>query len=225
MNQPDIVTPTRLRTPKSAAIAGILFSVLLTTAFWLLRLYVPTDPHETGDWLESGSRGYIVIALNLIPVAGISFLWFIGVLRDRLGAAEDRFFATVLFGSGLLMLSTLFITAAMAGGLIAAFASQPEAVLNSAAFHFARAATYSVMNVYTVKMAGVFMISTSTIIAFTEIVPRWIAFIGYALALLIFFGGWYFERAFVCFPAWVFLISAYILTENAFRARSTRGAG
>ena len=29
--------------------------------------------------------------IELLPVAGIAFLWFIGVLRDRLGAKEDRF--------------------------------------------------------------------------------------------------------------------------------------
>ena len=44
--------------------------------------------------------------MNLIPFAGIAFLWFIGVLRDRLGEQEDRFFATVFFGSGLLFLGS-----------------------------------------------------------------------------------------------------------------------
>jgi hypothetical protein len=39
-------------------------------------------------------------------------LWFIGVLRDRLGQLEDRFFATVFFGSGLLFLAMLFTSAA-----------------------------------------------------------------------------------------------------------------
>jgi hypothetical protein len=38
----------------------------------------------------------VAIGLNLIPFAGIAFLWFIGVIRDRIGAHEDRFFATVL---------------------------------------------------------------------------------------------------------------------------------
>lgn len=46
--------------------------------------------------------------MKLVPFAGIAFLWFIGVLRDRLGQLEDRFFATVLFGSGPLFLGTLF---------------------------------------------------------------------------------------------------------------------
>ena len=57
----------------------------------------------------------MALALNLVPFAGIAFLWFIGVLRDRLGKAEDRFFATVFFGSGLLYLGMLFSAAALIG--------------------------------------------------------------------------------------------------------------
>ena len=48
-------------------------------------------------------------------LCGIAFLWFIGVLRDRLGAQEDQFFATVFFGSGLLFLAMLFTAAAIIG--------------------------------------------------------------------------------------------------------------
>src|SRR5262245_49383674 len=97
------VTNTNLRTPKPAAIAGIVFSILLLTAFGLLRLSVPADPLAPSTWVSlSGTT--ITLASNLIPVAGIAFLWFIGVLRDRLGQREDRFFATVFLGSGLLFL-------------------------------------------------------------------------------------------------------------------------
>jgi hypothetical protein len=106
-----------LRTPRAAAIAGLLFSVLLLSAFLLLRISVPADPRETGAWLRSDA-GTVGLALNLIPFAGIAFLWFIGVLRDRLGELEDRFFATVFFGSGLVFLATLFVTAALAGGML-----------------------------------------------------------------------------------------------------------
>ncbi|KAF0961121.1 hypothetical protein MLGJGCBP_05780 [Rhodococcus sp. T7] len=51
----------------------------------------------------------IAAALFLAPIAGIAFLRFIGVLRDRFGDLEDRFFATVFLGSGL----------PFAGGLLA----------------------------------------------------------------------------------------------------------
>ena len=48
------------------------------------------------------------MGLYLVPFAGIAFLWFIGVVRDRIGEREDKFFATVFFGSGLLFVAMLF---------------------------------------------------------------------------------------------------------------------
>src|SRR6516164_9680241 len=72
-----------LKTPKAAAVAGVLFSALLIAALWLLRTSIPADPLESGAWITTGA-GNIALALNLIPFAGIAFLWFIGVLRDRL---------------------------------------------------------------------------------------------------------------------------------------------
>ena len=59
-----------------------------------------------------------MVALYLVPFAGLAFLWFIGAVRDRIGAAEDRFFATVFLGTGLLFVAMLFIAAALAGGLL-----------------------------------------------------------------------------------------------------------
>ena len=124
------------------------------------------------------------MALNLVPFAGIAFLWFIGVLRDRLGQREDRFFATVFFGSGLLFLAMLFVASAMVGALILVFAEQPDELVKAAAFRFARATIYSLINIYMIKMAAVFIIVTSTIGLRTAVFPRWMAFVGYGLALV-----------------------------------------
>jgi hypothetical protein len=73
-----------------------------------------------------------------VPFAGIAFLWFIGVLRDRLGEREDRFFATVFLGSGLLFPAMLFASATVAGGIIIAYAARPQGLLDSPTFTFAR---------------------------------------------------------------------------------------
>ena len=118
-----------LRTPRAAAVEGIIFSVLLIAALVLLRISVPANPAVPGAWLtDSRHRAQVAIALNLVPFAGIAFLWFIGVLRDRIGDREDRFFATVFLGSGLLFVAMIFAAAAIAGGLIAeASSSRPGA--------------------------------------------------------------------------------------------------
>src|SRR5580658_404712 len=115
-----------LRTSRGAAVAGIIFAVFLITALVLLRVSVPARPGVPGAWLtDSRRRAAVAIALNLVPFAGIAFLWFIGVLRDRIGEREDRFFATVFLGSGLLFVAMMFAAAAIAGGLIADEGSTP----------------------------------------------------------------------------------------------------
>jgi len=201
------------KTPKAAAIAGILFALLLIVVFALLRLSVPADPHEPGSWLRRDSEA-VALALNLVPFAGIAFLWFIGVLRDRLGKAEDRFFATVFFGSGLLYLGMLFSAAALIGGLIMAFAAQPKELIDSATFHFARAAAYNIVNIYLAKMASVFMMTTSTVALYTGLTPRWLAYLGYAMSLLLLFGSYSISWGFIVFPLWVLLTSIHILFDK-----------
>ena len=88
----------KLKTPRAAAIAGILFALLFGAGLVLIRLSVPADQAADSAWLDTNSRT-LALALNLAPYAGIAFLWFIGVIRDRLGDLEDRFFATVFLGT------------------------------------------------------------------------------------------------------------------------------
>ncbi|HLG82976.1 MAG TPA: hypothetical protein VKY22_18335 [Bradyrhizobium sp.] len=214
------LTHARLKTPKAAAIAGIAFSLLMFAIFWLLRRSIPADPLESGAWLATNTKT-VTLALNLVPFAGVAFLWFIGVLRDRLGQQEDRFFATVFFGSALSFLAMLFVAAAVIGAVILVAASaEPNELINSATFRFARAATYVIMNVYAIKMAAVFMISTSSVVIFTGIAPRWIALIGYLLASVLLLGSYYISWSFAILPAWVALISIYILMDNLRGKRS-----
>lgn len=209
----DIIGRAGLRTPRAAALAGIVFSVLMILIFGLLRFSVPGNPLEAGAWLST-SNHTVALALNLMPIAGISFLWFIGVLRDRLGPREDRFFASVFLGSGLLFLAMLFASASVIGAIILVFAADPGEVLNSVTFRISRALAYNLVNIYAIKMAGVFMISTSTVIIYTGMAPRWIAFLGYVLALILLLGSYYITWSLAVLPLWVLLLSIYILIDN-----------
>ena len=214
MTQNRVLTHAQLKTPKAAAIAGIAFSLLLLAILWMLRTSIPADPLEPGAWLATDTRA-VTVALNLVPFAGVAFLWFIGVLRDRLALLEDRFFATVFFGSGLLFLAMLFAAAAVIGAIVlVASVSTPQELMNSATFRFARATSYIIANVYAIKMAAVFMISTSTVVIRTGIAPRWIAFLGFLLALILLMGSFFISWSFAILPFWVFLISVYILIDN-----------
>jgi hypothetical protein len=115
----------------------------------------------------------------------------------------------------LLFLAMLFAAAAVIGAVVlVASISAPDELMNSATFRFARAASYIIMNVYALKMAAVFMISTSTVVIRTGIAPRWIAFLGFLLALLLLIGSFFISWSFAVLPFWVFLISVYILIDN-----------
>jgi hypothetical protein len=121
----------QLRTPRAAAIAGILFALLFGTSWLLIRLALPAETLEPSAWLEQRAKD-LSLAMSLIPFAGISFLWFMGVVRDRMGSQEDQFFSTLFFGSGYLYLGMTFASAAMTGGALVLYASDLAACRSEA---------------------------------------------------------------------------------------------
>jgi hypothetical protein len=198
-----------LRTSQAAAVAGIIFAVLLITALVLLRVSVPAHPQATDAWLtDSRRRAALAIALNLVPFSGIAFLWFIGVLRDRIGEREDRLFATVFLGSGLLFVGMLFVAAAVAGATVAAASSaQPGADVLT----LSRNLTQSLLNVYTMRMAAVFTLTTVNIARRTAIVSRWLILAGLACALILLVGIGISPWVELLFPAWILALSLDVL--------------
>jgi hypothetical protein len=212
-NDVDRLTDPRARTPRAAAIAGILFALLLGTGYILIRISIPADPADGGIWLEE-QAGTVTLALSLVPFAGIAFLWFIGVVRDRIGHLEDRFFSSVFFGSGLLYLAMVFVSAALAGGLLSSYAIIPTQLLDSGLYTFARAVMWRITNIFAIRMAGVFMISLGTIWVRTRTMPRGLAFLTYGLALVLLLSISYSLWVTLIFPAWVLIISIYILLMN-----------
>jgi hypothetical protein len=183
-----------------------------------------TRPALTTPRAAAVGAGRISYALSLVPFAGIAFLWFMGVVRDRLGHLEDQFFATVFLGSGLLFLAMTFASAALAGGLLASYALEPGKLIESGVYTFARVVMYRISNVYAVRMSGVFMISLGTIWVRTRVMPRWLVFLTYGLALVLLLSIGFSLWMTLVFPAWVFVISVSILVWNL-RTRSASGEG
>jgi hypothetical protein len=203
----------QLKAPRAGAIAGILFSILLIISVVLLRLSIPYTPEDPGKWLSESIKS-ISLALELLPFAGIAFLWFMGVLRDRMGLKEDRFLATVFLGSGLLFLAITFASSAATGALVMAYKSDPGKVMDSGTYAFARTLGYELVNVYALRMAGVFMISTCTLAIRIGMFPRWMSLIGYVLALFLLLSIGKFGWATLVFPLWTMMVSAYVLFAN-----------
>jgi hypothetical protein len=203
----------RLTTPRAAAVAGIIFALLFAASLVLLRLSISSDLTSETVWTAQ-TEDYLSIALRLMPFAGIAFLWFIGVIRDRVGELEDRFFATVFFGSSLLFIGMVFMAMAVAGALVVSISVEGDDAMNQDVILFARALMLQISNVYALRMAGVLMISLATIWLHTQIMPRWLVGLTYLLAgvllLIVSLNLW----IPLLFPAWVLLVSVYVLVQG-----------
>lgn len=198
-----------LTTPRAAALAGVLFAVLFTAAIVLIRSSLPEGAQPGTQWLESGNDK-IRLASELMPFAGICFLWFIGVVRSNLGRYEDKFFATVTLGSGLLFLAMMFASAAVGAGLAA---TAHYSGGSTASTVFGQMLLLKLSKTYAVKMAAVFMMSLATIWFRTDLMPRWLAIVSYLMALTLMLGGETSMWLTLAFPLWVLVVSVLFLVR------------
>ena len=188
--------------------------MLFTASLVLIRLAVPADPKESGSWLADPSFRNALHALNLIPFTGIAFLWFMAVLRNRIGLLEDRFFATVFLGSGLLFVAMLFklaVSHCHAGPPDTFEAVRPD---QNETYRLGRGLAYTLMNTFGTRMAAVFMFVTSTIGLRTAFLARWVSFVGFAFGLVLLLVMTEFAWITLLFPLWVLVVSTYILSAE-----------
>ena len=134
-------TPNQvLRGPRAAAVAGIFFALLYGASYTLIQIAIPAISLDLPGLTESQMRS-VNLGVSFLPFAGIAFIWFMGVIRERMGAMEDQFFSTLFLGSGILYIGLTFIAAAVGGGLLAAYTLEPELIINSDAYLLARSIT------------------------------------------------------------------------------------
>jgi hypothetical protein len=199
-----------LTTPRAAAVAGVLFALLFGATLILIRVKMPEGVGNSAEWLDSQKDG-ISTATKLMPFAGITFLWFIGVVRDNLGRYEDRFFASVLLGSGLLFLAMMFVSTAVAAALVGINAGVTDPAAHVEVIAFGKMIVVSAAKTYAIRMAAVFMISLATIWLKTGLMPRWLVAVSYLVALGLLIAGDVSMWLTLAFPVWVLVVSALIL--------------
>ena len=202
-------TPHSLTTPRAAALAGVLFALLFGTVIVLIRSSLPEGAQPGSQWIDSGSDK-IKFASELMPFAGICFLWFIGVVRANLGRFEDKFFATVTLGSGLLFLAMMFAASAVGAGLAE---SRHYSGVDSGVGIFGQMLLLKLSKTYALRMAAVFMMSLATIWLRTGLMPRWLVIVSYLSALTLVIGGDSTMWLVLAFPVWVLIVSVLVLVR------------
>jgi hypothetical protein len=193
----------------AGSIAGMIFAVLFGVCAILNRTGMGGTPDSSGTWLAEG-RGQVEVALALLPFAGIFFLWFIAVSRQRLGRFEDRFISTLVLGSGLLFLGMVFVAAALGAAVLANY-SHSAAFAGSQTYVYVQFAYSQLFGVYALRMAAVFLICQATAWLRHGLMPKWLALPTYIVALVLLFVVGVQAWAILIFPAWVFIVSAYLL--------------
>jgi hypothetical protein len=181
----------------------------------LIRVKMPEGVGDSAEWLDSQKDG-ISTATKLMPFAGITFLWFIGVVRDNLGRYEDRFFASVLLGSGLLFLAMMFVSTAVAAALVGINAGVTDPAAHVEVIAFGKMIVVSAARTYAIRMAAVFMISLATIWLKTGLMPRWLVAVSYLVALGLLIAGDVSMWLTLAFPVWVLVVSALILLRAGY---------
>jgi hypothetical protein len=204
----------RIRSPRSAAIAGIIYSILMIIGMALTRNIFSSVPAVIDRrWLlERSDAAHLVV--TIVPFAGLAFLWFTGVIRDRLGASEDRFFSTIFLGSGIISVMLLFVWGGTAGALFGTLLVNSEQVVDNDIYIFGFALMNEIIGNYALRMGGAYMLSIGTIWTRTGRMPRWMSIVTFILAMgFLLFANRVREARFL-FPGWVLVVSVYILILN-----------
>jgi hypothetical protein len=220
-------TRRQLRAPWVAGVAGIAFALLFTGAIVVLRSLPIVSASDEGiaDWFASGGDNAAVLGgLYLAPFAGVAFLWFMAVIRDQIGEREDRFFATVFIGSGLLFVGLLFASAAVASSIVVGVRYLDQAPPSVSTVRLLRALAYTFMFAFATRAAALFLLSTATVGLRTGTFPRWFALIGYATGAILLVVVSFYDWIVLILPAWVAFSSLFILRREWAR-RSQPGSG
>jgi hypothetical protein len=140
-----------------------------------------------------------------------------------LGDHEDRFFATIFLSSGIITVVLFFIWAAIFGTIMSTTALAAVGLADDDIYIFGFALMNQIVGNYALRMAGVYMTAIGTLWARSGVMPRWLTIVTYILALgFLLAAGWAREARFI-FPAWVFVVSVYILILNYRRTHDHRG--
>jgi hypothetical protein len=203
-----------------AAIAGLLFCVLYLVGFLAVRGYPQSSwsDEEIRRYYESQDGDRLrLVALYVVPFAGIAFLWFLAAFRDhvvRLAGTENTMLSTVQILTGSIYVAMQFSAAATLVTVPLAF---DDGALSMAQIDTVRPLLLlgdTIMIVFALRSAGVFMIAGTTRALRAGLFPRWFAVASYLLALVLMVTSSSFRGFVLIFPLWIGVVSCMILLRR-----------
>jgi hypothetical protein len=206
-----------IRSLEAAAVAGGIYAVLAVVGLSLLSRYPSlnqTDAEITAWFDDSANQSSLIVGLNLIALSSIAFLWFVAVIRRRLGDLEDRFFGTVFFGSAIVYVAIWLAGAAVLAGPAVANTTLDSGSVSEASASLAAGIGAALLLVVAPRVQAVFVLTTSTLILRSRVLPSWLAIVGYVIAVGMFVFPLVAEPLGLGFPTWVFVVSLVIFLHQ-----------
>lgn len=209
---------------EAAALSGIAASLSLSLAVFLLSRQpgVGSSPADLSWYSDQVHRESVFVGLNLAALGVVAFLWFMAVIRRRLGDREDQFFATVFLGSGISfgLLAVCAAACAAAPTFVVQFGTSAD--LDRSIVPLAHGLWFGIWGVGASRMAGVFMAATSTLGLRFGALPVWLSRVGIALGFLLGLTGAFTGPLDFLFVTWLAVVSLTLLvTRRGRRAGSS----
>lgn len=204
---------------RMAGLLGVVFAVLLALALVLVNrspgLGV-SDSDYQAFYGQGGKTVLITVGLYLVPFAGIAFLWHMTTLRllvRELAPDAPAIPSTLQLLSGGLFVGLLFCGAAAAGAvaLVNDIGSGPLPGPD-----VGRALTsigYAIVFVYAVRAAGMYVMTTTTLLMHAGVLPRWLGWLSYLLALAMLVATTFNPAVVLVLPGWAALIGIVVLVR------------
>jgi hypothetical protein len=206
---------------EAAALAGLVHVVLFLLARTiLLGVPDPDDASLTAWYADPDNQRSLVLALNLTTIGSIAFLWFVAVIRRRVGLRENRFFGTVFVGVALLMAALWVIGVLMftAPGLAAYTFATPQ---NTESVSGWQAAGTAALTIVVPRFEAVFILSATTVGRLSNAFPRILVITGYGSGLLLLLTPLPANWLVWIFPTWTTAVSLGLLLRRRVLKQAT----
>lgn len=207
------------RITQGTAAAGAVFAVLFVVSMVILaRTPGPRASDEAVVAFYTGDdrRLLVAVGLYLLPLSAVAFLWFIAALREWVSGSARRLSQVLsnvqlLSGIGFIVLALASSAATTVAAFETEFSNAPLDPSDAREFPlFGSALLY----VFAMRMAAIFVTSTTGIVRGAGVFPRWFQLVSYVVAACLFLaasrGIW---LVFV-FPGWVLLLSGLIVARH-----------